>query len=286
MRFRMLLAAGGWLSFAAAFTFQAGAKDLDRPCSNLPVPFELVSNFEIVVHGDVGELTGLKFILDTGSSFSVIDRRLADRMKLRHRSGRVFNFDRNLEIEWAEVPEFRVGTMRVTDVRMMVTRLADVSEFAEHADGILGMDVLSRAQKVCIDYQRKNVFFTLDEGRASESSAAKAFVVPVTIQGTSMHFLVDTGSKYLLLYKDRLQSALPNLHTEGEPRDAAIGRLRVEQVNLPGIQISGAQALTPVLLIEEPGKAALAGVDGYLGPAALHAKRLELDFSAQTLRWQ
>jgi hypothetical protein len=65
-----------------------------------------------------------------------------------------------------------------------------------------------------------------------------------------------------------------------------IGRLRATQVNLPGLQVFGPQTVTPVFLIEGPGKTDLGGMDGYLGPASLHAKRLELDFAAMILRWQ
>jgi hypothetical protein len=75
----------------------------------------------------------------------------------------------------------------------MVTRLADFSEFAKNADGIIGMDVLSRAQKVCIDYEKKRIFFRLDEARANSVSTTRVFVVPVSIQGMTMRLLVDTG---------------------------------------------------------------------------------------------
>ena len=222
----------------------------------------------------------------TGSSYSTIDGGLADRMKLHRHPASVFNFDHNLAIESATVPELRIVPMRVSGIRMMVTRLVNLSRFAENVDGIIGMDVLSRSQRICIDYQRKSVFFEFDEKRASESFATKAFVVPVSIQGISMRFLVDTGSEYILLYKERFRRALPNLQTDGRPRDATLGRLRVEEVNLPGVKIFGTRQLTPVLLIEGPDNPRLAGVDGYIGPVALHAKRLELDFAAQTLRWQ
>jgi tripartite-type tricarboxylate transporter receptor subunit TctC len=36
----------------------------------------------------------------------------------------------------------------------MVAKLADYSEFAEHADGILGLDLLSKSKKFTIDYER------------------------------------------------------------------------------------------------------------------------------------
>jgi hypothetical protein len=286
MDLRMLRAGAIGLLLVAASTAQASAQELHRPCPDLPLSFDLVSNFEVVVHGQIGELDGLRFILDTGSSYSVIDRRVADRIGLHRRPGRVFNYDRDLAIEWADIPDVRIGPMRVAGIPMMVAKLADISEFAENADGIIGLDVLSRAQKIAIDYQRRRISFELDEGCGSALSTLKTLVVTVAIQGVPMRLLVDTGLRYVLLYKDRLSSALPHLRIEGEPRDAVFGRLPATQVNLPGVQVFGPQAVTPVFLIEGPGKIGLDGIDGYLGPASLHARRLELDFAAMTLRWQ
>lgn len=280
------LRTGGRLLLAAVLISHATAQDLQRPNPSSVIPFELVSNFEVVVQGQIGELDGLRFILDTGSSRSVIDRRVADRIGLSRRPGSVLSFDRNLAIELADVPELRVGPIRVADMSMTVASLADISAFADHADGIIGLDVLSRARKIAIDYERRRVSFELDEGQGSEPSAMKTFIVPVIIQGTSMRLLVDTGLQYMLLYKDRLRSALPQLRTSGEPRDALLGRLPVTQVELPGVQIFGSEAVTPVLLLERPEKTSVGEVDGYLGPASLHARRLELDFAAKTLRWQ
>jgi hypothetical protein len=37
------------------------------------IPFELVSGFLIEFRGDLGSLSGLKFILDTGATHSIVD---------------------------------------------------------------------------------------------------------------------------------------------------------------------------------------------------------------------
>ncbi len=282
----MLWAGSAGLLLAAASTSQLGAQVRRPRPPDLRLPFDLVSSFEIVIKGRIGELDGLKFIVDTGSSCSVLDRRIADRLGLVRRPGKVFNFDRDLAVDWADVPEVRIGPIRVARIGMMVTRLADISEFAENADGVLGMDVLGRAQKLDIDYERRTISFAIDEGIGSAPSATNPFIVPVAIQGVRMHLLVDTGLQYLVLYRDRLRVAVPNLRIVGEPRNAAIGHLQVTQVHLPGVQIFGPEAVTPVLLIEERGKPGLARLDGYLGPASLHARRIEMDFGARTLRWQ
>ena len=286
MGLRMLPAGAVRLLLVAVLTFHASAQDLHRPCPDFLLSFDLVSNFEVVVHGQIGELDGLKFILDTGSSSSVIDRRVADRMRLHRRAGKVFHFDRTLAVEWADVPDVVIGPLRVAGISMMVARLADISKFADTADGIIGLDVLSRAKKIGIDYERRRISFELDEGCGSKPSAVKTFVITVAIQGVPMRLLVDTGLRYMLLYRDRLSSAIPHLRTEGEPRDAVFGRLHATQVNLPGVQGFRPEVVTPVFLIASPGKTELGGFDGYLGPASLHAKRLELDFEGMTLRWQ
>lgn len=290
MGLRTLPAASVGLLLSAAFALQANAQDLHRPSPASSISFDLVSGFEVVVQAQIGELDGLRFILDTGSSYSSIDCRVADRLGLRHRPENVFrnvfNFDRNLAVEWANVSGLQIGPIRVAAIPMIVTRLAGVSEFTENVDGIIGMDVLSRARKISIDYERRRIFFESDEARGSDPPAAKAFVVPVVIQGTSIRLLVDTGFQYVLLYKDRLRSAVPHLRTEGEARNGVIGHLQVTQVNLPGVQIFGPEAVTPVLLLDGPRKTGSGDLDGYLGPASLHVKRLELDFAAKTLRWQ
>jgi predicted aspartyl protease len=283
---RMPLTAGAWLLLAVALTSTLNAQAPHGSYLDSDLPFDLVSSFEVVVQGQIGELAGLRFIVDTGSSHSVIDGRVADRLGLERRPGEVFNFDRNLTVDWADVPELRIGPIRVAGLALMVTKLADISEFAENADGIIGMDVLSRARKMSIDYERRRVSFEFDAEGRSEPSVMRSFVVPVVIQGTSMRLLVDTGLEYVVLYKDRLRRALPQLRVAGQPRNAMIGHLQVTQVDLPGVQIFGREAVTPVLLVEQSGNTGVDELDGYLGPASLHASRLELDFVARTLRWQ
>ena len=90
----------------------------------------------------------------------------------------------------------------------------------------------------------------------------------------------------MLLYKDRLRKELPNINMVGESREVAIGRIQATQVNLPGVKIAGPEKVATVFLIDGPKQGDPFGIDGYLGPASLHAKRIELDFVASKLRWQ
>ncbi len=250
------------------------------------MPFELVSGFLVVVNGEIGNLHGLKFILDTGASHSLIDRKVADTLRLQRHSGEVISFGRRISVEWADISELRVGPLRAEAIRIMVVKLAEYSELADHADGIIGLDLLSKSRRFSIDYDRRTVSFQLEKDGTPERSPSACFVVPLVVQGVPVHVVVDTGLQGILLYKHRLHKRLPKMRIEGESTNAAMGRLRAIQVRLPGVQIVGAQVAITVFLIDGPDEDALPGVDGYLGPAALQAKRVEFDFDAGVLRWQ
>jgi predicted aspartyl protease len=271
---------------ALAFASYAHPKNLDTSTPSPMLPFELRSDFLVVVTGQVGELAGLKFIVDTGSSFTVIDQKVADKLHLSRRPGKVTSFDRDIPVEWADVQELRAGPFRASSASVMIVRLTEYSELAENADGIIGLDLLSRGKKLTIDYERRLLSFELDENGAGERLPSRSLVVPIVIQGFRVRLLVDTGLRDMLLYRDRLRKGLPSVSTVGESRAAVIGRLLATQVNLPGVKIVGPEKVATVFLIDGPEQGDPIGVDGYLGPASLHAKRIEFDFAASKLRWQ
>lgn len=283
---RHLILFAGNAIFGLISIYGLNAQEFGKPSVSPTMPFELVSGFLVVVNGEIGNLHGLKFILDTGASHSLIDRKVADSLRLRRRSGGVISFGRRISVEWADIQELRVGPLRAEAIPIMVVKLAEYSELAEHADGIIGLDLLSKSRRFSIDYDRRTVSFQLEEDGTPERSPSACFVVPLVVQGVPVHVVVDTGLQGILLYKHRLRKRLPKMRIEGESTNAAMGRLRATQVRLPGVQIVGAQAAITVFLIDGPDEDALPGVDGYLGPAALQAKRVEFDFDAGVLRWQ
>jgi predicted aspartyl protease len=285
MSSRLVLAGIVQLLLIGALLSLANAQELPPKSADSTMPFELLSDFVVVVQGQAGALGGLRFILDTGSSHTVIDRRVADRLGLRRHPGRVMNFDRYIPVDWTEVPQLRVGPIRATAFRVLVVNLAQLSVFGTQADGILGLDLLSRGRILAIDYERRLVSVEIDPQSKGRAAPPNGFVVPVAVQGVPMRLLVDTGFRDMLVYNQRLRNALPHLRTLGEPQKAVIGRLQAMQVNLPGVEIFGRDAVTPVFLIDGPTPD-VGAVDGYLGPASLHAKRIELDFVSKVLRWQ
>ena len=286
MRHRMFSACWAILILGILSSPPAHAQDSVYSAVNPTMPFELLSDFLIVVRGQIGVLDGLRFIVDTGATRSAIDRKVALRLGLQRRAGEVMNFNRHIPIEWTDLPEIRVGPIRAEAVRAMVVSLAEYSRFGENVDGIIGLDLLTRSKKFSIDYERKILSFQLEEVGNSDLALPGCLKIPVFVQGLAMHLAVDSGLQGILLYKDRLHKQLPKLRIEGKPLNVVIGQSKATQVRLPGVRFEGAEVVTTVILIDGPGEDVMPGVDGYLGPSSLHAKRIEFDFAGKVLRWQ
>jgi predicted aspartyl protease len=273
------------LGIGCALIGPSRAQDSAPSKTPVAVPFQLASHFLVVVAGQVGDVSGLKFIVDTAATRSVIDRKLAAQLDLRRHTGKIMNFDRYIPIEWADVPELRMGPLRATDLRIMVVDLAEYSEFTKTVDGIIGLDLLSRTDKLTIDYGEKRLYVEL-RAKGTSSPAIGCFVVPIVVQGIALRLAVDTGLSDILLYGDRLKRRPLKIRTEGEPQAVVMGRVRGKRVTLPGVQLGGPEEPITVVLIDGPTEPTMLGLDGYLGIASLHPSRIEFDFAKMSLRWQ
>jgi predicted aspartyl protease len=248
------------------------------------VPFDLVSDFLVVAKGQVGNLNGLKFIVDTGSTWSAIDQKVAEKLRLNCLAGKMMNFNRYIPIEWADVTNFRIGPVTARRTRVMVMNLAKYSEFAKNVDGIIGLDLLSRSQTFAIDYTAKTLYFGPPENSSSRSNPG-GFLATIVVQGRPIHLCVDTGSPDILLYENRLRKQLVNLRINGEPITITMGQLKGTKVDLPEVNITGPKQVITVVLIAGPEQSTMPGIDGYLGTASLHPKRIEFDFKNRVMGW-
>jgi len=267
-------------------TFPVNAQDPGKSPVQATIPFQLVSGFLVVVDGEIGGIPGLKFIVDTGASYTFIDRKVADRLKLPRRPGKTTNFDRDVPGDLAVIPDLRIGPLRNRALRVMVAKLGEYSEYAENVDGIIGLDVLGRSGKFTIDYEKHEISWELAGDLDNQSPAPAYLSIPFVVQGFPMHLILDTGFQGILLYRDRLRKGLPDLRTQGKPIEVDFGRLQTTQVKLPGVRMGGQETIETVFLTAGPDPGGLPGVDGYLGITSLKAKRVEFDFAARLLRWE
>jgi len=261
------------------------AQELDLSRTPMAIPFSIASDFLVVVEGRAGNVGGLKFIVDTGATHSVLDKRVATGLQLPQHAQQIMNFDRLIPIEWAELPELQVGPLQAKRLRVMVVDLPKYSEIARGVDGIIGLDLLSRSDKFTIDYSKKRLYFELSV-TGSARPVPLCFVVPIVVQGRVMRLVVDTGVSDIVLYGGRLKKRLAKMRIEGEPKAMTMGRIAGTKVTLPGVQLGGPEKAITIILINGPEDRIVRGLDGYLGVATLHANRVEFDFAKMVFYWQ
>jgi predicted aspartyl protease len=262
------------------------AQDVVGSSTSQTMPFELVSGFLVVVNGQIGNLRVMRFIIDSGATSSVIDAKVADKLRLPRSAGKVMSFDRRIPVEWTEISDFRVGPIVAKTLRVMVIDLARYSRYAKDVDGVVGLDLLTRSEHLSIDYDRKILLFQLADGRPADWAPVRGFKIPIVVQGATVQVLVDTGFQGVLLYRDRVRKQLPKMRTEGEPKKVVESGVRATEVRLPGIRIGSSEQVRTVFLIDGPDQGDLPGVDGILGAASLHSKRIDFDFTHMVLHCQ
>jgi predicted aspartyl protease len=251
------------------------------------LPFELRGGFLIVIEGRIAQFRKLKFILDTGASRTVVDRKVAEKFGLQRHAGRVFNFDKYIPVELAEFPEVQFGPVSVQGASLLIADLIKSSQLAEHADAIIGLDLLCRSGGLLIDYQAHKVIFKVlvGAGGSSTPKCPTSLTVNVSVQGHPARLLVDTGMEGILLYEDRLRKRFPHIELKDERDGVQLGYVHVKRAKLPGVLIGTTESERIVFLMKGPSQD-LGDIDGYLGTRALQAQQVEFNFEKSTLAWK
>lgn len=269
-------------------TAQAQHTDFATVADGNGTPFELRSGFLVVVEGRIGPLEKLRFILDTGTTTTVISQNMADKLQLKRRSGHVLNFGKNVHIETGELPQIEFGEIRVTNLRVLIGDLGQYSEFATDVDAIIGLDLL-HLKNLIFDFEAKRVSFSPE--RLLSPTVAEAgplcFLVALMVQDHPVHLIIDTGLRDSTLFEDRLRARVPELRVEKVTNEVRIGKyLQGKQATLPAVLIGTKQADLSVFLLKAPPEYVLPGIDGYLAAASLKARRIHFNFDTRTLRWE
>jgi len=257
------------------------------PLTSLEMPFQLYNGYLIVMEGRIGDLTGLKFILDTGVTTSVLDSKIAAKLKLSGRPNHVVNFGKTVPVESSTIPEVRFGPVQARNVEMFIANLNTLSDFARGVDALIGVDLL-QLNNLTFDYDTRRVLFSpIDHNiQGTQMRPPTCFTVRVQVQGHPLDLLLDTGLEGVLLYEDRIRAHVPGLRMEPGAKKVTIGRrMNAKLVTLPEMRLGPTVMDGRVLLIKGPPGNMLDGMDGYIGIAPFHPTRIIFDFASQTLRW-
>jgi hypothetical protein len=249
------------------------------------VPFDLYQQHLVVTKGSIAGLNGLTLLIDTGTIPSVVDNRIARKLRLQTESARLVAFGQQVSIKSAALDGFRIGSLESGPVPVVV---GDLSYLAGvRIDAIVGLDVLARTS-FAIDYQRSALTFAPQDREdvvAPLEVVWPFLTVRMAIGGDWVRLLVDTGSPDLVLFKTRLPEALADPPWRGDKTvQYASGVARLVRLDLRqvGLGERSWDRLTAWSL-DRTLEGYPASIDGVLGVRSLGCRRVRFDFDRHEL---
>jgi hypothetical protein len=276
---------GLWLLLQAASALQIEAAN---GAAGTELPFKISHGFLIVVEGQVGPLSKLRFILDTGTSHTIVDKGIARKLGIRGVPSRLLTMRQTFETESAIFSDVRFGPIGATNIPLLIADLSPFTEYTGGADGILGLDLLW-GSKISIDFASKKLLVVSGQTDGTPSTRPGeivCFVITAEVQGSPVRLLVDTGMPRILFYEDRLRKRLPQFESDNL-KAVAIGQVMFAHEGMVRrIKVGTAEIQHPKVLFFHSAPAGFPeNVDGVLGTASLNAQWLTLDFSHGNLAW-
>jgi len=252
------------------------------------LPFQMYGGYLIVTQGQMGPLQNLRFVLDTGVTHTMVDRKVAASLHLSQHDGSAISFDKLVKRRCSVVPELEFGAIKATNLPVMVGDLEYFRSFATHVDVLVGLDLL-QTKSFSIDYGRKEIIFeAADAGpnKVPMKSQPLCLTVEMLVADRPVEVVVDTGVQSLVLYEDRLMDRGIMYTLGGETVGISPGgHVPSRMATLPRLRVGTRDIDRRVFLTRSPSQKILPGIQGFLGPASLQARRVHFDFEKNTLSW-
>jgi predicted aspartyl protease len=264
------------------------SKHADQLASRESIPVHIYGGFLVVVEGQIGgALQHQNFVVDTGTSPSILNLRVARELGLSLSSARLAALGQESEICSGKVPELSIGPLEVESAPFLVT---DLSAVEHHWNlpiaGILGLDVLGK-RSFRLDYQNQRLEFgeVSGEGIAVDFSGQQGLAITqVNIQGKPFRLLVDTGAERLVLFGNKPAAKMTNAVNRKElPGNGVAGAVPARALTALEFNWNGQRFRKDVVLIADRQEPLF---DGLLSVRALGFRALAFDAESQTVYLQ
>jgi hypothetical protein len=184
----------------------------------------IVKNYMIVVPVTINGSGPYDFVVDTGSTNTMLDQKLADELALR-REGEttVLAFRGSMTVSLVHADSFSVAGATVASKDFLLSTYVKVPNLPSEARGVLGEDYLQNFD-VLIDYEHQLI--RLESGLGSMAESLKGEHLPIELNGTvqgepvfgrlvvtghisdlgdnSLSLLIDSAASNLMLFRKHL----------------------------------------------------------------------------------
>jgi predicted aspartyl protease len=257
------------------------------------IPVEVHDGFLIVAKGHIDSMSGLNFLIDTGQTYTSVDRSIADKLGLDVSSSggaSILNLDKKEPARFSSLGKIGMGGFEEESVPVIVDDLRWLRSDGLHIDAVVGLDLLRKRDSLRVDFRRKQIVFDATSpitGRAVPLHQNPwSVTVKIDLEEHHAEMILDTGMRGTVFYREVLENHsvryIPQRHTIGA---SSGGMVDFTLALMPPTRLGGQDLNREAYLLTKPGASGPSGISGFLGIAALHAKIVEFDFARQELRW-
>lgn len=254
-------------------------KDPDVAAPGETVRFDLLRRYLIVMHGSLGPLKYVNFLLDTGTNPVVLDQRIARKLRLQAKEpARIVILDGIRSGSSVELPSLEIGAFRRRNLRAVTADLAFFQKaLGVRIDAIVGLDLLGQVRFV-IDYPARTIHFGPGPTLAIAVPLWLEQGLPVfgaEIDNRPVHLVFDTGADTIILFKTGIRQSTKVNGSHQSPR--AMGDFASEPIRLRSFRLGDKEfRQKPAQLAPNPKPSQL-NFDGIMSPMALGASRVSVD---------
>jgi hypothetical protein len=263
---------------------------IEEPAKTNPteIPFRLCNDNLIAVKGSIGRIKNVNFILDTGTSPTIIAETIAAHLKLRGQAGSVVTLNGTTHAESLILPHLQIGPLQADSAKVVVNDLRPLEQtLGISLGGVVGLDILSTAN-FSIDYHRKKIVFGGVASREKSvplATRSPYLLVRAEIEGQQLRLLLDSGTPGLLLYRNRIDTKPEKLRVD--PNRLLFTAGGMNQVRWLHAEVKLGQhhlSAVDVAIVDvdsDPGN----DFDGLLGFAKMGFRKVTFDFQNGLFGW-
>ena len=252
------------------------------------IPFDYADGHMIVVHGGIGGRKNLQFVVDFGTTLTLIDREYAPAQAAGEKL-EVSHFASSVQSTEVGINQLELGEMVIPNFRAFLVDLSQIPAVPQGIAGVIGLDVLQR-QSVMVDFAERRLVFGLapsGEHKVPLLKCEVGYAVDAQWKGTAVKLALSTGVEVVTLDQDRMKTKpikMPSLKQGAVSTNVTVtpvSYFETKEMRLSDTRLGG-QGVLRKMGWPYPGDE----LDGFLPLLALNADRVTIDFDHGVLSWE